>query len=80
MNLKQDLLTTISADPIGFRKLLIDEEVKRALSDIGVLPKILELHAPSSGSRGSSGLGRTLCGLNGTRHSLVTCKKCKQKL
>jgi hypothetical protein len=80
MSLKRDILKLIADDPIRFREVLDDSEIKRVLSDIGVLPKILELHTPSPNARTKSGLGRTLCGINGTRHPLVTCKKCRKQL
>jgi hypothetical protein len=76
MLLKDELLAVISRDPISIRNLLVDSDVAKGLNSIGVLPKILELHAPSRNSRTVSGLGRTLCGINGTRHQLVTCKQC----
>jgi len=41
-----------------------------------VLSKILELHATSLNSKKKEGLGKTLCGINGTRHKEITCKKC----
>lgn len=80
MSLRSDILKSIEDDPIRFRELLGDSEIERALSDIGVLPKILELHAPSPNSRTKTGLGRTLCGINGTRHPVVTCRKCRKQL
>jgi hypothetical protein len=76
MGLKQDILKTIASDPLGFRSLLKDPQVASALSDIGVIPDVLELHAPTENSRKRTGLGRTLCGRNGTRHKAITCKLC----
>ena len=79
MPFKADILQQISENPIGFRKTIADQEVSKALGSIGVLPKVLELHAPPKGSV-SLGLGRTLCGINGTRHLRVTCQKCVKRL
>jgi hypothetical protein len=76
MTLKQDLLNAIASDAVSVRELLSDTELDAALNDIGVLPKTLELHAPSRNARTMTGLGRTLCGINSTRHPVVTCKKC----
>lgn len=78
--MKSRLLSLINGDPLVARSLFQDQEVLDALSSVGVLPKVLELHAPSTGSRKSIGLGATLCGRNGTRHGVVTCKQCRKKL
>lgn len=67
-------------DPLALRAALEDPQVLSALSDIAVLPKVLELHAPAASARKSAGLGATLCGIRGTRHTLVTCAKCLKKL
>jgi len=80
MTLKHDLLKAIETDAISVRELLAAGDMDAALSDIGILPKILELHAPSENARTTTGLGRTLCGINGTRHPDVTCKKCLKKI
>ncbi len=80
MPLKDDILGMIANDPVSFRSLIADSEIESALSDIGILPKVLELHAPSTNARISTGLGNTLCGIKGTRHSEVTCKRCLAKL
>lgn len=75
---QEQLLEAIVNDPLAVRTLLSGSEVSSALSSIGVLPKILELHAPSDKSRNSVGLGPTACGITGTRHTLITCRRCKQ--
>ena len=75
---KADVLQQISDNPIGFRNTISDEEVSKALRSIGVLPKVLELHAPPKGLE-SVGLGKTLCGINGTRHLRVTCQRCLKR-
>ena len=80
MNLREELLKEINNAPLKVRDILKDQKVSEALSNIGVLPKILELHAPSKNSRKKDGLGKTLCGKNGTRHAKVTCKKCIQSM
>lgn len=79
MALKEQLLGAIASDPISVRDLLTSSEVSSALSSIGVLPKVLELHAPSEKSRKLDGIGEALCGIRGTRHAVVTCKRCKQR-
>jgi hypothetical protein len=80
MNLKDAILKKIVTDPVGFRNLLEDPQVDDALSCIGILPKILELHAPSEKARKKEGLGQTLCGIRGTRHKIVTCQRCQSIL
>lgn len=80
MNLKNEILKKIKKDPVGLRDLLEDPQVDDALSSIGILPKILELHAPSEKTRKREGLGQTLCGIRGTRHKIVTCQRCKSIL
>jgi hypothetical protein len=80
MAFRDVLLREIAANPIAVRDSLADPAIEQALSNIGILPKVLELHAPSAQSRNSTGLGRTLCGRNGTRHSIVTCKDCRRSL
>ena len=62
------------------RAALEDPEVSAALGSIGVLPKILELHAPPANAKNTNGLGETLCGIRGTRHAIITCKRCLNKL
>jgi hypothetical protein len=78
--MKKTLLEAVKHDPIALRDVIKDLEVLDALSSIGVLPKVLELHAPSTQSRKKDGLGRTLCGINGTRHERVTCARCLKQL
>jgi len=78
MRLQQELLKEINENPLEVRKILKDHEISEAFSKIGVLPKILELHAPSTNAKKKEGLGQTLCGIKGTRHPNVTCKKCIQ--
>lgn len=80
MTLKSDFLKTIKDNPQIVRDIFSDSVVVKKLSDIGILPRVLELHAPSSGSRKGEGLGPTLCGRRGTRHKLVTCKHCLKKI
>lgn len=80
MTLKEQLLRAVSSDPISVRDLLKSSDVSSALSSIGVLPKVLELHAPSYKSRKLDGVGETLCGIRGTRHVVVTCKRCMQRV
>jgi hypothetical protein len=80
MTLRHELLNAIAADAIAMRKLFNDAEINSAMSDIGVLLKTLELHAPSPTAGRRTGLGRTLCGINGTRHPSVTCTKCLKKI
>jgi hypothetical protein len=77
--LKEQLLAEIAGDPISLRDLLTAPDVSGALNAIGVLPKVLELHAPSERSRKLDGVGETLCGIRGTRHASVTCKHCKRR-
>ena len=79
MDLKDQLLDAIRNDPAMVRDMLASTEVSNALSSIGILPKILELHAPSEKSRKADGVGETLCGIRGTRHVAVTCRRCKQQ-
>ena len=78
--MKKAILDAAQQEPIALRKVLSDPEVLDALSYIGVLPKVLELHAPSAHSRKTDGLGPTLCGINGTRHKQVTCARCLRQL
>ena len=78
MSLQQELLKEINENPLKVREILKDHEISEAFSNIGVMPKILELHAPSTNAKKKEGLGKTLCGINGTRHVKVTCKKCVQ--
>ncbi len=78
MELRQELLKEINENPLQVREILRDNVILEALSNIGVLSKILELHAPSLNSKNKDGLGKTLCGINGTRHKEITCKKCIQ--
>lgn len=80
MSLKQQLLAEAANSPDVVRDMFTDSDVLAALSSIGVLPKVLELHAPCDGARTMAGLGRTLCGINGTRHKIVTCERCKKKM
>ncbi len=80
MSLKDELLRATRESPTEFRDALKDPQVAKALGSVGVLPKVLELHAPSAGSRKKDGLGPTLCGINGTRHAVVTCGRCKKLL
>lgn len=80
MALKEQVLGAIASDPGLVRELLTSSDVSNALGSIGVIPKVLELHAPSGKARKLAGVGDTLCGIRGTRHALVTCKRCKQRL
>lgn len=80
MSLKQQLLVEVANSPSAVREMFADSDVLAALSSIGVLPKVLELHAPCDGARTLVGLGKTLCGINGTRHKIVTCERCKKKI
>jgi hypothetical protein len=77
---KSKFLQEIRENHAVLREILEDSEVSAALSDIGVQPKLWKLHAPSSSSEKVTGIGETLCGINGTRHKDVTCKKCLKKL
>ena len=79
MDLKEQLLDAIRNDPATVRSMLASPDISSALSSIGILPKILELHAPSEKSRKAGGVGETLCGIRGTRHVAVTCRRCKQQ-
>lgn len=74
------ILQVVRSDPLGFRRMLEDVEVQWALNNIGVLTTIVELHAPSLNARTSTGRGSTLCGIKGTRHTQVTCKRCLKAL
>ncbi len=78
----QALVALISKDPMGVRDALADPAVLAALSGIGIPPpiKVLALHVPHPDSRKSIGLGKTLCGKNGTRHANVTCKDCLNRV
>lgn len=80
MSLKSLLLKEVADDPEGVRDMLRDTDVVGALGNIGVLPKLLELHAPSKDARKANGLGSTLCGIRGTRHRFVTCMRCRRIL
>lgn len=80
MVLKEQILSAIAKDPSSVRDLLSEPEVLAKLSSIGVLPRILELHSPSTNSRKFDGVGETLCGIRGSRHSVVTCRRCLGKL
>jgi hypothetical protein len=80
MDTREEIISLARSDPLGFRDALRNPEVAKTLSDIGVLPRVLELHAPSPAARKTEGLGQTLCGINGTRHRLVTCKHCRSRL
>jgi hypothetical protein len=80
MSIRKELLEGASEDPIGLRRILKDPDVVIALSSVGILPKILELHAASPDARKSDGVGATLCGIRGTRHKAVTCKRCRMKM
>jgi hypothetical protein len=80
MDLKKAILEMIEHDPIGFRSLFTDADITEACSSIGILLQVLELHAPSINARKTAGLGDTLCGIRGTRHSSVTCKRCLKKM
>ena len=76
MALLNEILKLVKDNPSEVREVMADSEVQAALGNIGVLPKVLELHAPSAKSRKTDGLGPTLCGINGTRHRIVTCNRC----
>lgn len=78
--MKKAILDAAQQDPMTLRTVINDPEVLDALSSIGILPKVLELHAPSEKSRKADGLGPTLCGINGTRHKQVTCARCLRQL
>lgn len=82
MALKDQLLEAIRDDPAAVRALIFSADVEAAFGTIGVLVKVLELHVPSPSvnSKKLQGLGDTLCGIRGTRHSLVTCKRCLKTL
>lgn len=76
MTLRDEILKLVEDNPPEVREVMADSEVQDALGNIGVLPRVLELHAPSPKSRKTDGLGPTLCGINGSRHRIVTCKRC----
>jgi len=78
MTSKREILEAVSTRPLELRQLLHESEVVAALSSIGILPRVLELHAPSVKSRNQAGLGETLCGIRGTRHKDVTCARCRR--
>lgn len=78
--LKFEILKNAQRSPLDFREIIKDADVLDSLSNIGILPQILELHSPSIQSTKKTGLGRTLCGIRGTRHKDVTCLRCKKKL
>jgi hypothetical protein len=80
MALRDQILKLARQSPVEVRNAFYDVAVLEALSDIGVFPKVLEMHAPSPRSRKMDGLGPTLCGRNGTRHAVITCKQCLEKL
>lgn len=83
MSFKDDLLAAIAAEPTAVREAFNDDVVVKALGNIGVggAPgiRVYELHAPSPRGK-PTGLGRALCGRNGIRHAIVTCKDCLKKL
>lgn len=78
--LSDQLKQLTRTNPLDVRAALSDPTVLDALSLIGVLPKVLELHAPALTARKPTGLGDTLCGIRGTRHGDVTCLRCLKKL
>jgi len=80
--MKSEILETVARYPETARELFRDVEVVKALEAIGVLVTTFDLHAPSSSSRSSAGLGPTLCNdQRGRRHpTLVTCEKCLTKM
>lgn len=80
MSLIEQLKAVARTEPTTLRAAMSDPGVLEALSLIGILPKVLEMHAPSSDSRKRTGLGETLCGIRGTRHEVVTCARCLKKL
>lgn len=80
MTLKDHLLSATRDDPKAVRELFASPQVFNGLSKIGVLVKVLELHAPSLRSKKAGGLGATLCGIRGTRHAVVTCRRCAEKI
>lgn len=80
MALREQLLSAIAEDPSSVRDLLSESDVLTKLNSIGFLPKILELHSPSTNSRKFDGMGETLCGIRGSRHTVVTCRRCLSKL
>lgn len=75
-----ELANFIRAEPELVRSWLSKGDVVSALSEVGVLPKVLELHAPAQRSKKRNGLGETLCGIRGTRHEIVTCTRCLRSL
>lgn len=77
---KSKFLQEIRENHAALREILEDSDVSAALSDIGVQPRLWKLHAPCPSSEKVTGIGQTLCGINGTRHPDVTCKKCLKKL
>ena len=79
MSIRKQLINEAINDPIGLRTALKDQSVVAELENIGVLPRILELHAPSANARKTRGVGATLCGIRGTLHRIVTCKRCLLK-
>jgi len=84
MSFKDDVLDAVANSPDTVRNALRDPEVLAALGDIGIGGaggiQVLELHAPSATAKRHTGLGRTLCGRNGIRHPIVTCKNCLKTL
>jgi len=80
MDLRREILQETKSNPTKVRNILRESEIQDALGTIGIIPTILELHAPSSRSHKTDGVGRTLCGINGTRHRLVTCKRCMKAM
>jgi hypothetical protein len=82
MDLKQALLDAIHDDPVRVRQVFADESVVSALASIGVGHKtgiqLFQLHAPSEAARKAMGFGATLCGRDGMRHHVVTCKDCEK--
>ncbi|MDD5457953.1 MAG: hypothetical protein PHF37_00955 [Phycisphaerae bacterium] len=80
MSLNDDIIHFAKNKPIELRNTLIDKDVADALGNIGIVLKELELHAPSRNARKIDGVGQTLCGIKGTLHQNVTCKRCLKKL
>ena len=72
MNLSAQIIALARETPLELRAAFVDDAVVRSLNDIGVLPKVLQLHAPKADARKTTGLGPTLCGRQGTRHALVS--------
>lgn len=83
MTIRDQLLRAVASDPMAVRAAFADAAVLKALDGVGVGGsrgiEVVELHAPASSARTTTGRGKTLCGRVSVRHPNVTCAACKKK-